>query len=319
MDSIVINKKPKMQQFYRQITEHYLPPYLGAQRPVNKITAEHILDMLNGMRRAEYAAQTIDHVYTVGKTILEYARKWRKIMFNPFDAVDPPEVHVVAPTPLTEAEATALLAAVADHRLHMLYVLALILGLRKGELLGLTIDGVHLDTASIAITQQVLDLEGRPSIEPYTKSGHGTRTLPLTPYLVTLLHTRLAQIQAEREQEGWAEHGLLFSSERGTPMSQRNLDRHFKGACVTAQIRPRIVSTNGTDGAERATSNLRFHHLRHTCLSWLGDTGANKSIIQAVAGHAAADVTDRYVHVSLAAVREAIERMAGAKLLKDAQ
>jgi integrase len=301
------------------MTEHYLLPYLGAQRPLNKITAEHILDMLNHMRRAEYAAQTIDHVYTVGKTIFEYARKWRKIMYNPFDAVDPPEVHVVAPMPLTEAEAAALLAAVADHRLYALYVLALTLGLRKGELLGLTIDGIDLDAASIAITQQVLDLDSRPSLEPYTKSGHSTRTLPLTAYLVRLLRIRLAQIQAEREQDGWVEHGLLFSSERGTPMSQHNLDRQFKAACVTAQIRPRTVSTNRTNGTEHTTSALRFHHLRHTCLSWLGDTGASKNIIQAVAGHAAADVTDRYVHVSLAALREAIERMAQAKLLTDAQ
>ena len=306
------------EQFYRQITEHYLLPYLGPQRPLNKITSEHILDMLNSMRRTGYAAQTIDHVYTVGKIIFEYARKWRKITFNPFDAVDPPEVRVVAPMPLTEAEAVALLAAVAGHRLYALYVLTLTLGLRKGELLGLTINGIDLDTASIAITQQVLDLDGSPSIKPYTKSGYSTRILPLAAYLVLLLRVRLAQIQAEREQDGWVEHGLLFSSERGTPMSQRNLNRHFKRACVTAQLR-RAVRTDDAGDVERSGSALRFHHLRHTCLSWLGDTGASKNIIQAVAGHAAADVTDRYVHVSLAALREAIERMAQAKLLMDPQ
>jgi site-specific recombinase XerD len=102
-------------------------------------------------------------------------------------------------------------------------------------------------------------------------------------------------------------------------MSQRNLDRHFKRACVTAQLRPRAVHTANAGDAERTSSALRFHHLRHTSLSWLGDTGASKNIIQAVAGHAAADVTDRYVHVSLAALREAIERMAQAKSLMDAQ
>ena len=198
-------------------------------------------------------------------------------------------------------------------------MLALTLGLRKGELLGLTIDGIDLDAATITITQQVLDLGGSPSIEPYTKSGHSTRILPLTQYLVIGLRTRLVQIQAEREQGGWVEHGLLFPSERGTPMSQRNLDRHFKRACVIAQLRPRAVRTDGAGDVERTSSALHFHHLRHTCLSWLGDTGASKNIIQAVAGHAAADVTDRYVHVSLAALREAIERMAQAKLPMDSQ
>jgi hypothetical protein len=50
---------------------------------------------------------------------------------------------------------------------------------------------------------------------------------------------------------------------------------------------------------------LRYPCRKRGCSrpSWLGDTGASKNIIQEVAGHAAADVTDRYVYVSLAAVR----------------
>jgi integrase len=64
-------------------------------------------------------------------------------------------------------------------------------------------------------------------------------------------------------------------------------------------------------------SDLKFHHLRHTCLSWLGDTGANDMVIKAIAGHADEDVTDRYVHVSLDAMREAIEKLEQAKLHRD--
>jgi Phage integrase, N-terminal SAM-like domain len=93
MEKIVVNLKPKTQRFYRQMTEHYLLPYLGERKPIKKIAAEDIVDMMNAMRRAGYAEQTIDHVYTVGKTVFAYARKWRKIMFNSFDDVDPPRVR----------------------------------------------------------------------------------------------------------------------------------------------------------------------------------------------------------------------------------
>jgi integrase len=212
--------------------------------------------------------------YTVGKTIFGYAKNWRKLMYNPFDNVDPPEVKTVEPVPLTAAEIAALRCAVEDHRLYVLYELSWTLGLRKGELLGLALDGLDLQAATITISQQVLDLDDGVSIEPYTKNNR-VRILPLTTRLVALIKVRLEQLLAERG-EAWQEHGLLFPSERGTPIYK---------------------------------IDLKVHLLRHTCLSWLGDTGASDMVIKAIAGHADRDVIDRYVHVSVAAMREAIVRM----------
>lgn len=320
MDKIVVNLKPKTQRFYRQTTEHYVLPYLGERRPIKKIGAENIVDMLNAMRRAGYAQTTVKHAYTVGKIIFEQARKWKKITFNPFDDVDPPDVKTVEPTPLSVAEVQALRYVLEPHRLYALYELSWTLGLRKGELLGLTIDGLDLKAATITINQQVLDLDDGPSIERYTKNDL-VRTLPLTPRLIKLLRIRLEQLVAERG-EGWQEHGLLFPSEKGTPMSERNLDRQFKVACVKAQVRLRDTGTTKLKGRRKQEvpiykSDLKFHHLRHTCLSWLGDTGASDALIKAIAGHADKNVTDRYVHVSIDAMREAIGRLERAKLTQE--
>jgi integrase len=315
MDKVVTNLKPKTQRFYRQTSEHYVLPYLGERTPMKRVSPEYIVDMLNRMRRAGYAEQTIDHAYTVGKTIFEQARKWRKIMYNPFDMVDPPTVKTVEPTPLSAAEVAALRYAVEAHRLYALYELAWTLGIRKAELLGLTLVGLDLQAATITVSQQVLDLDDGPSIEPYTKNDK-VRTLPLTARLVALCRIRLEQLLAERG-EGWIEHGLLFPSERGTPMSERNLDRHFKAACVKAQIRLRDTGKRTKKDAPIYTSDLNFHLLRHTSLSWLGDTGANDMVIKAIAGHADKNVTDRYVHVSLEAMREAVERLEQGKLTQD--
>lgn len=313
MEKIVVNLKPKTQRFYRQTTEHYILPYLGEKRPIKKISAENIVDMMNSMRRASYAAQTIDHAYTVGKAIFEQARKWRKIIFNPFDDVKPPTVKTVEPTPLSESEVTALRCAVEGHRLYALYELSWTLGIRKAELLGLTLEGLDLQASTITVSQQVLDLDEGPSIEPYTKNDR-VRTLPLTSRLVKLIRIRLEQLLAERG-EGWSEHGLLFPSERGTPMSERNLDRHFKAACIRGKIRLADTGKRTRKDLPIYRSDLKFHHLRHTCLSWLGDTSASDMVIKAIAGHADKDVTDRYVHVSLSAMREAIERLELAKIL----
>jgi integrase len=84
---------------------------------------------------------------------------------------------------------------------------------------------------------------------------------------------------------------------------------------VKAQIRLRNSGKRTKKDTRIYKSDLKFHHLRHTALSWLGDTGASDMVIKAIAGHADSNVTDRYMHVSLDTLREAIERLERAKLL----
>jgi len=289
------NKKPKTLRFYKQICEFYISPRIGHIR-LEALSADHIRAMLADMKVGNFSPRTIRHAYTVLRTALTQATDDRRIGYNPILAVETPPVHDEKPDPLTTLEAAALLEAVTSHRLSGLYVLAVELGIRKGELLGLEIAGLDLEARTITIRQQVLDIDGRPSIEQYTKNRR-IRVLPLTHRQCGILRMRLEQIMAE----GVPESGLLFASERGTPMSERNLDRHFKAALKRASIR-----------------NVHFHLLRRTCLSWLGDTGASHDIIQAIAGHADADVTSSYVKVQVVAMREALERLESIKVLRHA-
>ena len=91
--------------------------------------------------------------------------------------------------------------------------------------------------------------------------------------------------------------------------------------CVRAKIRLKDTGKKRTKGRGKNmheipifTSTLHFHHLRHTCLSWLGDTGASDMILKAIAGHSNSNVTDRYVHVSILAMRNAVEALERAML-----
>lgn len=68
---------------------------------------------------------------------LSQAVAWGLIARNPVPLTTPPKVPQHAVQPLTVAEARQLLAAVRGERLEALYILALTLGLRQGELLGL--------------------------------------------------------------------------------------------------------------------------------------------------------------------------------------
>lgn len=296
------NKKPKTYRFYFQTAANYISPRIGDIKLEN-LEADDIRRMLMSLKDDDYSARTVRHAYTVLKTALNQAAADRKIAYNPILSVKAPAVDDVPIIPLSELEARALLRAVEEHRLYFLYVIAIILGLRKGECLGLRVDDLDLTAGTLTVARQVLDLPGGARIEDYTKNNK-VRTLPLTPRLVELARIRLIQLEAERDNPRWKEDGLLFPSERGTPMSERNLDRHFKSACVKAKVR---LETTKEGGELVTKSLLTFHTLRHTCLSWIGTAVQNKNTVQAIAGHAGKDVSDLYIYVDLGSKLRGIE------------
>ena len=306
------NKKPKTHRFYRQMSEFYISPRLGHIR-LERLDAVAIREMLAQLTADGYAPRTVRHAYTVLRTALEKAVGDKRIGWNPVESVDAPPVDDVKMEPLTEQEAARLLAVVESHRLYFLYVLAIELGLRKGELLGLEITGLDLEARTIRVRQQVQSIDAAPAIYEFTKNNR-TRILPLTTRQCEIAHQRLTQIVAEGTQAA----GLLFASESGTPMSERNLDRHFKTVCVAAGIQLRKSGKKTKRGKPIYTSDFVFHGMRHTCLSWLGDVEAGHDIIQAIAGHADADVTSSYVKIQIRSMRMVLERLEQEKVIRKA-
>jgi integrase len=115
------------------------------------------------------------------------------------------------------------------------------------------------------------------------KSGRGWH-LRLSRQAVSALRAhRKRQLEERVRKAGlWEDHGLVFPSEVGTPMSGRNLYRAFK-------IRVKRASLPQT---------LRFHDLRHTCATLLLRQGVNPKFVQELLGHADISLTlNTYSHV----------------------
>ena len=79
----------------------------------------------------------------------------------------------------------------------------------------------------------------------------------------------------------WQENGLVFASQHGAPLDAQNVvNRHYKPLLLRAGLPP-----------------IRFHDLRHSCLSLLAQRGEPIRDLQALAGHANAAFTlQRYTH-----------------------
>jgi integrase len=152
---------------------------------------------------------------------------------------------------LTVAEAHRVLAAAEEESLSALYVLALYLGLRRAELLGLRWSNVVLDpgegrypTLEVAETLQRVN-GGLRFVPPKTRRSR--RVVPLPPVCVDALRAHFDQQAAQRVGAGteWREYGLVFPSRVGTPMEPDNLRRSWD----------RIKKAAGVA--------LRLHDLRH--------------------------------------------------------
>ncbi|MBP8532892.1 tyrosine recombinase XerC [Streptomyces sp. MK37H] len=201
--------------------------------------------------------------------------------------------------PLTVQEGRQLLATARGNRLWAAYELAVRIGLRRGEVLGLRWKDVDLADGTVTI-RQTLQRVGGELLIAAPKTQRSARRVALPAECVTALRARRAQQRGDRLAAGkkWKDNGsdLVFTTKNGTPIEPRNLNRAFTLLCDKAGVR-----------------RVRFHDLRHTCASLLHEQGADARMIMEVLGHSSIRVTmDIYTFVRLDSQRSAFDRVGDA-------
>ncbi|AJZ82058.1 tyrosine-type recombinase/integrase [Streptomyces sp. AgN23] len=201
--------------------------------------------------------------------------------------------------PLTVEEGRRLLAAARGNRMWAAYELAVRIGLRRGEVLGLRWKDVDLTDGTVTI-RQTLQRVGGELLVAAPKTQRSARRVALPGECVTALRARRAQQHGDRLAAGdkWKDDGrdLVFTTKNGTPIEPRNLNRAFTLLCDKAGVR-----------------RVRFHDLRHTCASLLHEKGADARMIMEVLGHSSIRVTmDIYTFVRLDSQRSAFDRVGDA-------
>jgi integrase len=312
------DRRPKTYQGYEGVVRLHLIPGLGSKR-LGKLTAQdvrtfitrtkqecqcckHGWDAQRDTRRccalgqccdSRLSARMVQFIHAVLRNALESAVREEIIPRNVAKLVQVSTPRYKVNRGLTGQQAKATMAAAADHRLSALYVLALYLGLRRGELLGLRWQDVDLDEGKLEVVNNLQRVGGALRLVP-PKTEDSARTVPLPPMCVEALRTHEQRQAAERsEAPDWEDHGFVFPSRRGTPMEPDNLRRSWY------QIR-----------RAAGLGTARFHDLRHTCVTLLLDLGAPPHVVQEIAGHSDIEVTMTiYAHVSLDEKRKALGKL----------
>ncbi|MBO0829611.1 MAG: site-specific integrase, partial [Streptosporangiales bacterium] len=175
------------------------------------------------------------------------------------------------------------------------YVLILVLGLRKGEVLGLGWDEVGLDASKLFIAWQ-LQRVGRRLLRREVKTEASEAGLPLPDLCAAVLKLRKGTQDADRQAAGpvWQDtHRLVFTTRYGTPIEPRNFNRSWDRRCAKAGVR-----------------KITVHDARRTCATLLVDLDVHPRVIMAILRHAQISVTMKiYAQVTSRKTIDALRRL----------
>jgi integrase len=265
---------------YKWITEHWITPHVGTVR-LNKLTPAHVQAMLVKLEDAGLSPKS----RTIARSVLGRALRWAErtnvVGRNVARLVDSPKLQRKPSDALTADEAKAVLAKAKGDRLEALAVVALRLGLRRGEALGLRWVDVDLDGGELTVTKG--------------KTTAAARTVPLVAGAAAALKEHRRRQTAERLEVGplWQDTGYVFTTHRGGPIHPRNALGWWHQLTEDAGVGRR-----------------RFHATRHTTAVLLLDQGVPLEVVSAVLGHANLSITsDVYARVTADAKRRALAKL----------
>jgi integrase len=195
---------------------------------------------------------------------------------------------------LSPEEARSFLEAIRGDRLEALYTVALAIGLRPGEALGLRWQDVDLEAGSLRIQVALQRIDGKLVVDEL-KTHRSRRSLALPQFAITALQAHQSRQDVERKAAGerWEAQGLVFSTRLGRPLGQRNVIRCFRRTLKKAGI-----------------AHRRFYDLRHTCASLLLVQGVHPRVVMEILGHSQIGLTmNTYSHVVPQLQQDAARRM----------
>jgi integrase len=286
-------RRPATYALYEMIVRIHLAPALGKHH-LKRLSVPIVQAFLNGKLRAGLSVRNVQIMRQVLSAALSRAVREELVTRNVARLVELPAWEPGVVVPWSSTEALAFLQAAIDDPLYPAFVLLLLYGLRRGEVLGLRWQDIDSEAQIIHVRQQIHRSQGQLRIGP-VKTRAGSRDLPLLGLAGRALTARTKQQDADRVKLGsaWADTGLVFTTRTGRPIEPRNLVRSFV----------RIRDSHGI-------RKIRLHAIRHTTASLLKDLGVPARDTQIILGHAHISTTQQvYTHVDEAARREALRRL----------
>lgn len=226
---------------------------------IKKITSRDISQFFKQLAYQGYAHRTVANQRIVINQILNYAAVEGEIQYNPCTVVAVPKgLKMQQREAATPEEERKILTT--DHP-WLFPVIALLTGLRKGEILALQWRDVDFKHKIISITKNVEHEGDRPSIKvPKTEAGF--RIVPL----LDILAKKLAKHKGKPEE-------FIISDTGDTPLTNRRYITLFKHYQQAVGVK------------------CTAHQLRHSYATIAVEEGVSAKELQGALGHASVTTT----------------------------
>jgi integrase len=294
-------------QDYRYHIDENIVPGIGAIA-LSELRPQEVDLWMKSLRERGLGNRTVEYAQAVLRRALQFAVEWEILDRNPAAARFRAAKRKRAASSgakrirfLDPKEAKGFLEAIRGDRHEVLYTLAITTGLRPEELYGLRWKDVNVDARRLTVNQ-VLSKTRRKKGEDVPRSLFGPpktdksrRTIDFPEFVGDLIREEHGRVLETRALAGdrWRDNGLVFPSEVGTPLEERNVLRRFQTICETLQL-PR----------------LRVYDLRHTHASLLIHEGVHPKKISERLGHSSIKLTmDTYGHLFEGSDRESADKM----------
>lgn len=293
-NSVAIRLKPKTRVSYQRQVYRYIIPNLGSI-PLVVLSPYEVQELINKLSGMGLSPASVKLANSVLKCALGKAELWGLVNRNVAKMVDLPRARRHNFVPLSPEQARIFLAAAHGNRLEALYILAITLGIRQGEVLGLKWEDTDMETGTLRIRHALQRVDGKLElVEPKSECSRRTIHLPPISRNALLAHRSRQNNEKLRSGPKWQENGFIFATPIGTPMDSRNFYRRdFKPLLNKAGL-----------------PNIRFHDLRHTAATLFLNQGVSPRVVMDVLGHSQIAYTlNTYCHVSDQLQIDAMDKM----------
>jgi integrase len=259
---------------------------------LQKLTPQHIQAFYAQKLEDGLSSKVVSNIHGVLHLALDNAVRWELVSRNVCDLVTVPRIVSREVVPLDIAQARRLVNHVRGHRLEVLLTMAVVTGMRRGELLALRWSNIDFDRRHLLVLHSVDFIAKYGYVEDKPKTAAGRRVISLPDFLLDMLKQhRTHQLEIREATPNWQDHDLVFPNLSGGYLHPNHMGDAFRKLLKEAGL-----------------PSIHFHDLRHSAASILLCMGVNIKVIQELLGHSDISITLRtYSHLLPTMQQEAVQ------------
>ena len=284
---------PTTLQGYKYNIEHYIKTSILGKMIIQDVSLGDVQNWVNELAKCSPVTgkamnpKTVKNIYHNLSAAFEKAVVDEKIKRNVCKNVELPKLEKYHAEVYDDMEIYKLLKVIEGTDMKLPITLDLVLGLRRGELLGLKWHNIDFDKKLVTIEDNLVEVNKNVSkdkiLTKKPKSASGERKIPITDNIIALLKNGRANYNENKLKYGkqFYDGDYVVCQPNGLPYKPNTFSKKFHKMLLKNGLKP-----------------IRLHDIRHTNATLMLTHGVSPKVAQMRLGHSDFGITmNIYSHV----------------------